>query len=105
MIHQLLPSAEFIGSTASASWSELVGSCARAMSGFRRVNKHVHLLAGDTPEEQAGAPTPPAANLANYRFQSQGQGLVQLPIAAWIRYSPCSGVAERAGCWRNPSAV
>lgn len=39
-------------------------------------------LAGDTPEEQAGAQTPPVANLANYRWQSHCKGLVQLPIAA-----------------------
>ncbi len=39
-------------------------------------------LAGDTPEEQAGAPTPPLANLANYPWQSHCKGLVQLPIAA-----------------------
>jgi transposase InsO family protein len=47
-------------------------------------NRHrVHQgLAGDTPEEQAGAPQPPVANPANFRWQSHCQGLVQLPIAA-----------------------
>ncbi len=39
-------------------------------------------LAGDTPDEQAGAASPSIANLANYRWQSHCQGLVQLPIAA-----------------------
>ena len=39
-------------------------------------------LAGDTPEEKAGAPSSPIANLANYRWQRHCQGLVQLPIAA-----------------------
>ena len=39
-------------------------------------------LAGDTPEEKAGAPSSPLTNLANYRWQSHCQGLVQLPIAA-----------------------
>jgi len=39
-------------------------------------------LAGDTPDEQAGAASPPVANLAHYRWQSHCQGLVQLPIAA-----------------------
>ena len=39
-------------------------------------------LAGDTPEEKAGASSSPIANLANYRWQRHCQGLVQLPIAA-----------------------
>jgi transposase InsO family protein len=39
-------------------------------------------LAGDTPEGRAGAPSPPIASLANYRWQGHCQGLVQLPIAA-----------------------
>ena len=39
-------------------------------------------LGGDTPEEQAGAPTPPMAKLANYRWQSHCRRLVQLPMAA-----------------------
>jgi putative transposase len=37
-------------------------------------------LLGDTPEEEAGAPSAPIANLANQRWQSHCQGLVQLPI-------------------------
>jgi putative transposase len=39
-------------------------------------------LSGDTPEERAGGPTPQAASLENYRWQSHCHGLVQLPIAA-----------------------
>ena len=39
-------------------------------------------LGGDTPEEQAGAPTPPIANLAKYRWQSHCHGLFELPSAA-----------------------
>ena len=39
-------------------------------------------LGGDTPAEQAGASPPAFASLADYRWQSHGHGLVQLPIAA-----------------------
>jgi len=39
-------------------------------------------LSGDTPAEKAGAPTPQAADLENYRWQSHCHGLFQLPIAA-----------------------
>jgi len=39
-------------------------------------------LAGDTPEEKAGGPTPQAADLQNYRWQSHCHGLFELPIAA-----------------------
>ena len=39
-------------------------------------------LSGDTPEERAGGPTPQAASLENYRWQSQCHGLFELPIAA-----------------------
>ena len=47
-------------------------------------NPHrVHqVLAGITPEELAGAPSPPVANLAHHRWQSHCRDLVQLPIAA-----------------------
>jgi putative transposase len=39
-------------------------------------------LAGDTPEEKAGALSAPIATLVNYRWQNHGRGLVQLPMAA-----------------------
>jgi hypothetical protein len=39
-------------------------------------------LSGDTPNEKAGAPTPQAANLENYRWQSHCRGLFELPVAA-----------------------
>ena len=39
-------------------------------------------LAGDTPEERAGAPTPAVANRSNYRWHNHCRGLVQLPMAA-----------------------
>jgi hypothetical protein len=39
-------------------------------------------LDGDTPVEKAGGPAPRLAKLADYRWQSQCHGLVQLPIAA-----------------------
>ena len=39
-------------------------------------------LYGDTPGEKAGDPTPQAANLENYRWQSHCHGLFELPIAA-----------------------
>ena len=39
-------------------------------------------LAGDTPEEQAGAASPPVANLVDDRWQSHCHGLFELPIAA-----------------------
>jgi putative transposase len=39
-------------------------------------------LGGDTPQERAGAPVLPIANLANYRWQSHCHGLFELPIAA-----------------------
>jgi transposase InsO family protein len=37
---------------------------------------------GDTPGEKAGGPTPQAAGLENYRWQSHCHGLFELPIAA-----------------------
>jgi hypothetical protein len=39
-------------------------------------------LAGDTPEEKAGAQRPELADLHNYTWQSHCEGLFQLPIAA-----------------------
>jgi transposase InsO family protein len=39
-------------------------------------------LSGDTPREKAGGPTPQAADLENYRWQSHCHGLFELPIAA-----------------------
>lgn len=39
-------------------------------------------LAGDTPEEMAGAHAPQQASLYNYTWQSHCNGLFQLPIAA-----------------------
>ncbi len=39
-------------------------------------------LAGDTPEEKAGGPTPQAADLQNYRWQSHCHGVFELPNAA-----------------------
>jgi transposase InsO family protein len=39
-------------------------------------------LAGHTPVEKLGGPSPPIATLANYRWQTHCRGLVQLPIAA-----------------------
>jgi transposase InsO family protein len=39
-------------------------------------------LSGDTPDEKAGAPTPQAASLENYRWQSHCRGLFELPVAA-----------------------
>jgi transposase InsO family protein len=39
-------------------------------------------LSGDTPGEKAGGPTPQAAGLENYRWQSHCHGLFELPIAA-----------------------
>jgi putative transposase len=39
-------------------------------------------LSGDTPGEKAGVPTPKAAELNNYRWQSHCHGLFELPIAA-----------------------
>jgi hypothetical protein len=39
-------------------------------------------LAGNTPEEKAGGPTPQVASLLHYRWQTHCNGLVQLPIAA-----------------------
>jgi putative transposase len=39
-------------------------------------------LAGDTPEEKSGGPTPQAADLENYRWQSHCHELFELPIAA-----------------------
>jgi len=35
-----------------------------------------------TPAEKAGAPTPQAANLENYHWQSHCRGLFELPVAA-----------------------
>jgi len=39
-------------------------------------------LSGDTPGEKAGGPTPQAASLENYHWQSHCRGLFELPIAA-----------------------
>jgi putative transposase len=39
-------------------------------------------LSGDTPGEKAGGPTPQAAGLENYHWQSHCHGLFELPIAA-----------------------
>jgi len=39
-------------------------------------------LSGDTPGEKAGGPTPQAACLENYRWQSHCHWLFELPIAA-----------------------
>jgi putative transposase len=39
-------------------------------------------LSGDTPGEKAGGPTPQAADLENYRWQSHCRGLYELPVAA-----------------------
>jgi transposase InsO family protein len=39
-------------------------------------------LSGDTPGEKAGGPTPQAAGLENYRWQSHCHGLCELPIPA-----------------------
>ena len=39
-------------------------------------------LSGDTPGEKAGGPTPQAAGLEHYRWQSHCHGLFELPIAA-----------------------
>jgi transposase InsO family protein len=39
-------------------------------------------LSGDTPGEKAGGPTPEAAGLENYRWQSHCHGLFELPMPA-----------------------
>ena len=39
-------------------------------------------LSGNTPGEKAGGPTPQAAGLENYLWQSHCHGLFELPIAA-----------------------
>jgi hypothetical protein len=39
-------------------------------------------LSGDTPGEKSGGPTPRAAALENYRWQSHCRVMFELPIAA-----------------------
>jgi hypothetical protein len=39
-------------------------------------------LAGATPAEKGGGPTPPSTSLAHYHWQSHCQGLFELPAAA-----------------------
>ena len=39
-------------------------------------------LGGDTPDEKAGDPAPPLANLVHYQWQSHCHALFHLPIAA-----------------------
>jgi putative transposase len=58
---------------------------ARKLRAFRDYcNGHrVHrALAGFTPEQRAGAPSPAAAALAHYAWQQHCHGLFQIPIAA-----------------------
>ena len=57
----------------------------RKLDSFKTYYNAVRLhqgLSGDTPGEKAGDPTPKAAVMENYRWQSHCHGLFELPIAA-----------------------